>query len=108
MWVISLNVRLELIAVEAIARGGINSVSPEISEIFRCALRNRANKLAIVHNHPSGTPDPSDADLVYTRQLIRAAQTLRIQILDHVIVGLPTAQRPKDYASLRELGLFAL
>ncbi|HTD67382.1 MAG TPA: JAB domain-containing protein, partial [Candidatus Limnocylindria bacterium] len=59
-----------------------------------------------VHNHPSGDPAPSEADIKATRDLIRAGQLLKIDVLDHVILGRATAERPKDYASLRELGYF--
>ena len=54
----------------------------------------------------SGDPTPSEADIKVTRDLIRAGQLLKIEVLDHVIVGRATAERPKDYASLRELGYF--
>jgi len=60
----------------------------------------------LAHNHPSGDPTPSEADIKVTRDLIRAGQLLKIELLDHVILGRKTAERPKDYASLRELGFF--
>ena len=62
--------------------------------------------MVLVHNHPSGDPTPSEADIKVTRDLIRAGQLLKIEVLDHVITGRATAERPKDYASLRELGYF--
>ena len=65
-----------------------------------------ASALVLVHNHPSGDPAPSEADIKVTRDLIRAGQLLKIEVLDHVIIGKPTAERPKDYVSLRELGYF--
>jgi DNA repair protein RadC len=54
----------------------------------------------------SGDPTPSDADIKVTRDLIRAGQLLKIEVLDHIIIGRATPERAKDYASLRELGLF--
>ena len=60
----------------------------------------------LAHNHPSGDPTPSEADIKVTRDLIRAGQLLKIEVIDHVIIGRATAQRAKDYASLRELGYF--
>jgi len=60
----------------------------------------------LVHNHPSGDPTPSEADIKVTRDLIRAGQLLKIEVLDHVILGRATVDRPKDFSSLRELGYF--
>jgi DNA repair protein RadC len=53
-----------------------------------------------MHNHPSGDPTPSEADIKITRDMIKAGQLLKIQVLDHVIVGI---QKP---ISLREMGYF--
>ena len=75
-------------------------------EVFRGAIAANASALIIVHNHPSGDPTPSEADIKVTRDLIRAGQLLKIDVLDHVILGRATEQRPKDFTSLRELGYF--
>ena len=61
-----------------------------------------AAALVLTHNHPSGEPTPSEADIKVTRDLIRAGQLLKIEVLDHVILGNPR------HASLRELGFFAI
>lgn len=58
------------------------------------------------HNHPSGDPSPSEADIKATRDLIRAGHILKIEVLDHVILGRRTAERERDYQSLKELGHF--
>ena len=60
----------------------------------------------LAHNHPSGDPTPSEADIKVTRDLIRAGQLLKIEVLDHVILGRKTKERERDYVSLRELGYF--
>ena len=73
-------------------------------EVFRPAIAASAAALVLVHNHPSGDPTPSEADIKVTRDLIRAGQLLKIDVLDHVILGRATQERPKDYVSLRELG----
>jgi DNA repair protein RadC len=75
-------------------------------EVFRPAIQNNAAALVLVHNHPSGDPTPSEADIKVTRDLIRAGQLLKIEVLDHVILGRVTQERQKDYVSLRELGYF--
>jgi len=59
-----------------------------------------AAAVVLMHNHPSGEPTPSEADIKVTRDLIRAGQLLKIEVLDHVIIGNP------KHASLRELGYF--
>jgi DNA repair protein RadC len=74
--------------------------------VFRPAIENNAAALVLVHNHPSGDPTPSEADIKVTRDLIRAGQLLKIEVLDHVILGRVTQERQKDYVSLRELGYF--
>jgi DNA repair protein RadC len=56
----------------------------------------------------SGDPTPSEADIKVTRDLIRAGQLLRIDVLDHVILGRATQERARDYVSLRELGYCAV
>ena len=67
----------------------------------------RAAAIILVHNHPSGDPNPSEADIKVTRDLIRVGQLLKIEVLDHVILGRRTEERTKDYVSLRELGYLA-
>lgn len=73
-------------------------------EVLRAAAVQNANAIIIVHNHPSGDPTPSDDDIKATLHLIRAAALLKIELLDHVIIGDP--RREKCYASLRKLGYF--
>lgn len=58
----------------------------------------------IVHNHPSGDPTPNEQDIKVTRDLMRAGQLLKIELVDHVILGRRTEERPRDSLSLRELG----
>ncbi|MFO1500264.1 MAG: JAB domain-containing protein [Verrucomicrobiota bacterium] len=59
-----------------------------------------------MHNHPSGDPTPSEADIKVTRDLIRAGQVVKIDVLDHIILGQRTQERPRDFVSLKELGYF--
>jgi DNA repair protein RadC len=57
-----------------------------------------------VHNHPSGDPRPSMADVAVTRKMKEAGELLQIEVLDHVILGAPRAGAEKNYCSLREEG----
>jgi DNA repair protein RadC len=104
--VVLLNARRRLIRVENIAKGLLDTIVVHPREVFRAAIRANAAAIIMVHNHPSGDPTPSEADIKVTRDLIRAGQLLKIEVLDHVILGRKTPERPKDYASLRELGYF--
>jgi DNA repair protein RadC len=104
--VLLLNVRRRLIRTQEIADGTLDSLLVHPREVFKSAIAANAAAVVLVHNHPSGDPTPSEADIKVTRDLIRAGQLLKIDVLDHVIIGRATAERPKEYASLRELGYF--
>jgi DNA repair protein RadC len=104
--VLLLNTRHRLIRVEEITDGTIDTLLVHPREVFKSAIAANAAAIVVAHNHPSGDPSPSEADIKVTRDLIRAGQLLRIDVLDHIILGRSTKDRPKDYASLRELGYF--
>ena len=105
--VLLLNTRRRLIRVEEIADGTVDTLLVHAREVFRAAISANASAIVLAHNHPSGDPTPSEADIKVTRDLIRAGQLLKIDVLDHVILGRATPERAKDYSSLRELGYFA-
>ena len=104
--VVLLNTRRKLIRVEQISQGTLDTILVHPREVFKLAIAANASAVVLVHNHPSGDPTPSEADIKVTRDLIRAGQLLKIDVLDHIIIGRRTAERQKDYASLRELGYF--
>ncbi|MHB1310357.1 MAG: RadC family protein [Limisphaerales bacterium] len=104
--VVFLNTRRRLIGVKTLTQGTLDSLLVHPREVFGPAIEHRASALILVHNHPGGDPTPSQADIRVTRELIRAGQLLRIEVLDHVILGQPTLERPKDFVSLREAGVF--
>ena len=101
-----LNVRKRLIRAEKISQGLLDTILVHPREVFRAAIAANAAAIVLVHNHPSGDPAPSEADIKVTRDLIRAGQLLKIEVVDHVIIGRATPERAKDYSSLRELGYF--
>ena len=105
--VILLNRRARLLRVESISQGTLDTILVHPREVFRHAIAANAASLVLVHNHPSGDPTPSAADVTVTRDLIRAGQILKIDVVDHVIIGQSSADRPKDYFSMREAGLCA-
>jgi DNA repair protein RadC len=104
--VVLLNTRRRLIGLETVSQGTLDTLLVHPREVFKRAIAANASAVVLVHNHPSGDPTPSEADIKVTRDLIRAGQLLKIEVLDHVIIGRRTTDRQKDYASLRELGYF--
>src|SRR5436190_317320 len=104
--VVLLNTRRRLIRIENISQGTLDTILVHPREVFKSAISANAAAVVLVHNHPSGDPTPSEADIKVTRDLIRAGQLLKIDLLDHVIIGKRTAERAKDFVSLRELGYF--
>ena len=102
-----LNTRKRLIGVADLAQGTLDTLLVDAREVFLAAIARRSAAIALVHNHPSGDPTPSEADIKVTRDLIRAGQLLRIEVVDHVILGHRTDARPCDFVSLRQLGYWA-
>ncbi len=104
--VVMLNTRRRLIRVETVSEGILDQVPVHAREVYRRAIAANAHAIVLAHNHPSGDPLPSEADIRVTRDLNRAGHLLKIELLDHVILGRRSEQRPRDYVSLRELGYF--
>jgi DNA repair protein RadC len=105
--VVLLNTRRKLIRIERISQGTLDTILVHPREVFKPAISANAAAIVLAHNHPSGDPTPSEADIKVTRDLIRAGQLLKIDVLDHVIIGRATQERPRDFVSLRELGYWA-
>ena len=102
--VVHLSTRRKPIGFEVISTGTLDTLLVHSREVFKSAIVTNAAALVLCHNHPSGDPAPSEADIKVTRDLIRAGQLLKIEVLDHVILGRATPERPKSFSSLRELG----
>ena len=97
--VLFLDNRNRLIADEMQNRGTIDHTPVYPREVVRRALELSAASIILAHNHPSGDPTPSRADIEMTRQIVAAAEALSIRVHDHVIIG------RDGHASLRALGL---
>ncbi len=104
--VLLLNTRRRLIRVETVAEGILDQILVHAREVFRPAISANAHAVILAHNHPSGDPTPSEADIRVTRDLIRVGHLLKIEVLDHLILGRRSEARPHDFISLRELGYF--
>ena len=85
--VIGLDVRHRVLVDFVAAIGGIAEVRVDARDVFRTLLRHNAFAAIVVHNHPSGTPSPSEADAELTRMLAAAGEVVGVKLLDHIIVG---------------------
>jgi DNA repair protein RadC len=97
--VLHLNSRNILISDELISRGTIAEAAVHVREIVKRAIHFGSAAIILAHNHPSGDPQPSRADIDLTRKTIDAAKQFDIAVHDHVVIG------TKGHASLRALGL---
>ena len=105
-WVLCLNRKNRLLKRVEITSGTATSSLAHPREVFREAIRHGATAVVCVHNHPSGDPAPSAADLQVTRQMRDAARAVDIELLDHVILGRAAADpRGTGYYSFREAGV---
>ena len=91
-----------LIADEQLQHGSVRQLDLYPRTIFRRAIEHGATGLILVHNHPSGDPNPSENDIVATRKLHDLGRTLDIEIVDHIIV---TASRARRIAALGPIGI---
>jgi DNA repair protein RadC len=98
--------RLRLIKKVRISIGTLNEALAHPREILKPAISHSAHAFALVHNHPSGDPAPSDADHRLTRRIHEASAILQIQFIDHVIIGQRLNGNP-PYFSFKEAGLLA-
>jgi len=96
--VISVNTRHEVIGYEILHEGTVDETVVYPRRILEEALKKSAFAIILVHNHPSGHVVPSPADKNLTQAVLEAARTVRLPVLDHLIVG------QKGWASLRDLG----
>jgi len=98
--VLFLDKKNQLIADEVMNRGTVDHAPVYPREVVRRALELSASSLILLHNHPSGDPSPSAADVEMTKQVVEAARPLRVTVHDHLVVG------RDGVASLKALGLF--
>jgi DNA repair protein RadC len=105
-WVLCLNRKNRLLRRVEVSSGTATAALAHPREVFRVAIREAATAVICAHNHPSGDPAPSAADLQLTRQLREAARAVDISLLDHVVLGRPGADPAgRGFYSFREAGL---
>lgn len=98
---IALDGRTNVVGEVKIARGGAHGLSITARDVLRPLIRMGASAFVLVHNHPSGSPQPSSEDIVMTRALAACAEIVGIPLVDHVVVG----ARGGGYCSLYDLGI---
>ncbi len=98
--VLLLNTRKRVKGHQIVSIGTMDTILVHPREVFRLAIMTAASALIVMHNHPSGESTPSEADIKVTRDLIRAGQLLKMELLDHVVIG------NGNFSSLRALGYF--
>ncbi len=86
-WIILLDRRSKLIAVEEIHIGGMSAMVVDPKIIFQKALERKASSVILSHNHPSGSPSPSIEDIRLTEKVKLAGSYIDIKVLDHIIIG---------------------
>ncbi len=91
-----LDTQKRIIKEENIFVGSLNESIVHPREIFKIALDENAAAIILLHNHPSGNPNPSDSDIEITKEIVKAGNLLGIEVLDHIIIG------GRKYVSLKE------
>lgn len=101
LWLLSLSRTHQLVSARRLGQGGGAGLSVERRDIFRVALREGAHAILLLHNHPSGDPEPSEQDHFFTRTVEAAGRIVGVPLLDHVVVA------ASGYVSLLERGIIA-
>ena len=98
--IILLNTRNQVIGKEPISIGSLNTSIVHPREVFKAAISASSATIILVHNHPSGDPQPSEDDIKLTKRLVEAGEIVGIEILDHIIIC------DGKYLSMKSKGLF--
>ncbi|MBR6740720.1 MAG: hypothetical protein IKM04_06615 [Clostridia bacterium] len=112
VYLLLLDAELRTLSCEHISSGTGMSVVADIPKIISCAQRERAAAAVIAHNHPNGVALPSSADIELSRKLQKSLATVKVKLLDHIIVAGPVGDgtEPKyaDFVSMADSGIFRM
>ncbi len=97
LYMICMNTKNRVLGVFEISHGTVNSSIVGVREIFQKALLANSVSIILMHNHPSGSPDPSREDIAVTEKVAEAGNLLGVELLDHIVIG-------DRYVSLKEKG----
>lgn len=98
-WLLLLNKANEIFTRKQLSRGGTSGTVADVKMVFKYAIDEGASAIIAVHNHPSGSLKPSDADLALTKKMLEAGKILDMPLLDHLIVS------ERGYYSFADAGL---
>jgi len=98
-WVIGLNNVNKILFIELVSLGATNRIEISPPEVFRMAIYKLAVKMVLVHNHPSGALEVSDADKKFTDRMLKSGSLLNIEVIDHLVIT------EKAYTSFSDTGL---
>jgi len=98
-WVVSLSVICEIINIELVFMGSFRTITMDPPEVFRMPIYKRADKVILIHTHPSGNPNPSEADKNITNRLIQVGIMCAIKVVEHIVMT------ENDYRSFKDMGL---
>ncbi|MGX7025451.1 RadC family protein [Vagococcus hydrophili] len=99
LMVLYLNTKNEILKKKTIFIGSLSQSVAHPREIFKLAVKCSAARIIVVHNHPSGNPEPSKQDIAFTHRLIECGSLMGIEMLDHLVIG------EKSYISMKENGV---
>ena len=99
LYVMSLDGHLHILSIDVVALGQPNTATFRVADLFGPPVRHHATSMIMFHNHPTGNPEPSPADIATTKDMVDLGKTLEIELLDHVIIG------QGRFTSIRERGL---
>ncbi|MDP2925207.1 MAG: DNA repair protein RadC [Nanoarchaeota archaeon] len=100
-YILMLNTQNYIIGEELISKGILDASIIHPREVFRPAIKNSAAKIILVHNHPTGNPEPSNEDLEITLKLIESAKIIGINIVDHIIISINNFWSWKDKSLIK-------
>jgi DNA repair protein RadC len=99
--VMLLNSKNHLISIHEVYKGNVNASTIRTSELFHNAVRENCPAVIVIHNHPSGEPEPSNDDIIATEHIVKGGKALDIEVLDHLIIG------DHKFVSLKERGIIS-
>lgn len=104
-WTVCLDTANHVLNIELVSMGTIHSVLVEPMEVFSVPLQKRAVNIILIHNHPSGDVQPSEADRDVTDRLIQVGRIINVKVIDHLIISEKTYYSFADSGLLKELEL---
>ncbi len=98
-WVIGLDSKHKILFIELVGLGATNRVNADPPDVFRMAIYKLAVRLILVHNHPSGSVEPSKGDLDFTDRMLKVGKLINIEVIDHIVIS------EKAYTSFETAGI---